>query len=61
MSQEKRKRTHARRCPGDPYAEGADAATEGKPKTGNPYEKGSEDHLAWDDGWHDIKYDASVA
>jgi hypothetical protein len=61
VSPGKRKRTHARRCPGDPYAEGADAATAGQEKTINPYVRGSEDHTAWDDGWHDIKYDSSVA
>ena len=45
---EKRKREYE---PGDPYADGYDAALARKPKDANPYAAGSRNHMMWDNGW----------
>ena len=36
------------------YLEGANAATDGQPLSGNPYADGSEDSLSWIDGWNSV-------
>ena len=33
------------------HAEGAGARVEGKTIENNPYDKGTDDHLAWNAGW----------
>lgn len=44
----------------DPYAEGADAATAGEPQGDNPYQRGSEEFISWNEGWTSIAHDQTV-
>jgi hypothetical protein len=43
--------------PGDPFAEGADAALAGEPESANPYDpdEDCDAHLSWNDGWLSIQ------
>lgn len=44
----KRKRQYE---PGDPYADGYDAANDGHPRAANPYKRGSKFFALWEAGW----------
>jgi ribosome modulation factor len=39
----------------EPYSLGCDAFNDNKPEEENPYEKGTDEHLAWLEGWRDEK------
>lgn len=57
----KTKRTNYKRELGDPYAEGADAAMEGKPGNKNPYKPDDiENHRLWAQGWDSVAEDETI-
>ena len=37
------------------YLEGAQAARNGREISANPYEKGTEEYLSWNDGWNSVQ------
>jgi ribosome modulation factor len=58
----KPKRRNARHEPGDPYADGADAAVAGAPLEANPYDLDDlRERTLWESGWRSVRDDKAIA